>query len=258
MENEEEGRRFADMPVSAPADSADFDFNRQMQLIAARYAAENRLLSAVASGNEAAVFAAYRAYGELMQDPLQETALTAEDPLRDFKNSVLITNTLFRKAIEGSQVHPIHIHESSSYFGRVIEAAESIEELHALIAEMVHVYCGLVRKYSLAAYSAPVRKALLYIDMNLASPISTRDIAQDQFISPNYLSSRFKQEVGASISEYLLNRRVHLACHLLTTTRFSVQEIAAKTGMGDASYFSKQFKRMMGVAPLRYRKQNTS
>ena len=123
--------------------------------------------------------------------------------------------------------------------------------------DMVYVYCHLVKECSLAAYTPPVRKALLYIDMNLASPISTRDIAQEQFLTPNYLSSRFKQEVGVSISDYLLTRRVRLACQLLSTTQLSVQEIAAKTGMGDASYFSKQFKRITGVAPLRYRKQNT-
>ncbi len=249
-------KKFIRMPMFELTDSAEFDFNRQMQLIAARYAAEEQLLSAVASGDEEAVFAAYRAYGELMQQPEQENANTSEDPLRDFKNSVLITNTLFRKAIEGSSVHPIYIHESSSYFGRAIEAAQSTEELYVLIMDMVYVYCRLVKECSLATYSPPVRKAMLYIDMNLASPISTRDIARDQYLTPNYLSARFKQEAGVSISDYLLNRRVRLACQLLTTTRFSVQDIAAKTGMGDASYFSKQFKRITGLAPLRYRKQH--
>ena len=122
---------------------------------------------------------------------------------------------------------------------------------------MVAVYCRLVKECSLAAYSDTIQKALLYIDMNLASPISTRDIARDQFLAPNYLSTRFKQEVGISISDYLLERRVRLSCQLLSTTQLSVQEIASKTGMGDASYFSKQFKRITGVAPLRYRKQNT-
>lgn len=247
-------KKFIRMPMFELTDSAEFDFNRQMQLIAARYAAEERLLSAVAGGDEEAVFSAYRAYGELMQQPEQENADTSEDPLRDFKNSVLITNTLFRKAIEGSSVHPIYIHESSSYFGRAIEAAESMEDLYVLIMDMVYVYCHLVKECSLAAYTPAVRKALLYIDMNLASPISTRDIAQDQFLTPNYLSSRFKQEVGVSISDYLLNRRVRLACQLLSTTQLSVQEIAAKTGMGDASYFSKQFKRLMDLPPLKYRK----
>lgn len=254
MGNESSRHRFIRLPMFELTDSSDFDFNRQMQLIADRYAAEDRLLAAVASGDEEAVFAAYRAYGELMQDPQQENAHTSDDPLRDFKNSVLITNTLFRKAIESSAVHPIYLHEASSFFGSAIEAAQSMEELQILIQDMVMVYCELVKECSLAAYSGTVQRALLYIDMNLASPISTRDIAQEQFLTPNYLSSCFKQEVGVSISDYLLERRVRLACQLLSTTQLSIQEIAAKTGMGDASYFSKQFKRLMGQSPLKYRK----
>ncbi|MBQ1316969.1 MAG: helix-turn-helix domain-containing protein [Lachnospiraceae bacterium] len=254
MENEEKSRKLFRLPLLELTDSAGFDFNRQMQLISERYAAENRLLAAVKSGDPKQVFSAYRAYGELMQDPLQENARTSEDPLRDFKNSVLITNTLFRKAIEGSDVHPVYIHEYSSYFGLRIEAAGSMEELHLLIRDMVYVYCGLVKECSLAGYSPSVQKALLFIDMNLAAPISTRDIAGELFLTPNYLSGRFKQETGVSISEYLLNRRVRLACQLLGTTELSVQVIAAKTGMGDASYFSKQFKKVMGRPPLKYRR----
>ena len=256
MSSQQPRQRFIRMPMFELTDSSDYDFNRQMQLIADRYAAEEKLLAAIAAGDEDAAVAAYIAYGELMKNPQQENANTSSDPVRDFKNSILITNTLFRKAIEGNYVHPIYIHETSSFFGTVIENAKTLDELYVLIADMVHVYCQLVKQCSLAAYTPVVRKALLYIDMNLASPISTKEIAQDQFLSPNYLSTRFKQEVGVSISDYLLERRVKLACQLLSTTSFTIQEVAAKTGMGDASYFSKQFKRIMDISPLRYRKES--
>ena len=71
--------RFIRLPMFELTDSSDYDFNRQMQLISDRYAAEDRLLAAVASGDEEAVFAAYRACGELMQDPQQENAHTSAD-----------------------------------------------------------------------------------------------------------------------------------------------------------------------------------
>lgn len=257
MENEMKAFQSFTMPVFGLTNSAGFDFNRRMQLIAARYDAENRLLAALRNGDEEGTIVAFKAYGEMMNDADQEAFPTSADPVRDFKNSVLTINTLFRKAIEDSNVHPIYIHESSSYFGAAIESAETREELVSLILEMVKVYCRLVREYTLTPYSPIVRTALLYIDLNLASPISTKDIAKDQFLSPNYLSARFRQELGVSISDYLLNRRVRLAAQLLSTTQLSVQEIAAKTGIGDASYFSKQFKRVMGVSPHEYRKHNS-
>ena len=240
-------------PFHAAQAERSWDRDQTQQRIAQRYEAENRLLSAIAEGDEAAAGRAFYAYGELMASPSQQAAPTSADPVRDFKNSVLVMNTLFRKAIEGSQVHPIYIHETSSELGARIEAAADQEELIELIQEMLTAYCGLVREYSLAAYSPPVRKAIIFMDLNLSSPISTREIAADQFITPNFLSSRFKQETGKNLTEYLLERRITYAKRLLRTTALSVQTVAVNVGIDDGSYFSKQFKRMTGQTPLQYR-----
>ena len=243
------------IPPLEPSLMEVLDFNREMQLIDERYRAESVLLDAIADGDEYAAIAAFYAYALVMQKPLQKATPTSADPLRDYKNSVMITNTLFRKAIERNHVHPIYIHHSSSRLGVRIEQAQTEQELNDLMLEMVKTYCKLVKEYSLAPYSAPVQKAILYIDLNLCSPISTRDIAADQFISPNYLSTRFKEEVGDSISNYLLKRRINMACALLKTSSLSIQDLAAKVGIPDASYFSKQFKRITGTPPVQYQKE---
>ena len=81
-------------------------------------------------------------------------------------------------------------------------------DLAMLIVEMIRRYCYLVRTYSVAVYSEPIRKAMLYIDLNLANPISTKEIAADQFLSPNYLSSRFHEETGKTISDFILEKRI--------------------------------------------------
>jgi len=96
---------------------------------------------------------------------------------------------------------------------------------------------------------------MLYIDLNLANPISTREIAADQFLSPNYLSARFHEETGKTVSDFILEKRIKMACKLLRTSKRSVQEVATAVGIGDASYFSKQFRKIMGVSPLRYQKE---
>ena len=251
-------------PRESEKDSADtaspesYDMNREMQLIDARYRAENSLLDAIASGDETCAFQAIMDYGALMQSPTQKAVPTSADSIRDFKNSVHTMNTLFRKAIERNHVHPIYIHESSSDFGVRIEKAETMETLALLIIEMIQRYCYLSQKYSVAVYSEPIRRAMLYIDLNLANPISTKEIAADQFLSPNYLSTRFHEETGKTISDFILEKRIKMACKLLKTTKQSIQEVAASVGIGDASYFSKQFKKIMGVSPLQYQKNTTN
>lgn len=233
-----------------------YDMNFEMQLIDARYRAENALLEAIASGEEAAAFSAILNYGTLMQSPSQKAAPTSSDAVRDFKNSVHTMNTLFRKSIENNHVHPIYIHESSSDFGSRIEQADSLQELALLIGEMIQRYCYLAKKYSVAVYSEPIRKAILFIDLNLATAISTKDIAADQFLSPNYLSTRFHEETGKTISDFILEKRIKMACKLLKTTKLSIQEVAVSVGIDDASYFSKQFKKVRGVSPLQYQRNS--
>jgi AraC-like DNA-binding protein len=231
-----------------------FDFNREMHLIDQRYQAENALLSAISIGNLDAVANALYAYNALMQSPLQKSFPTSTDSNRDFKNSVHTMNTLFRKAIENNQVHPIYIHEYSSRFGYQIEKAETVDELVTLISEMVKKYCYLAKNYSLAMYSVTVKNAILYLNINLCAPLSTKDIAAHLNISPNYLSTQFKTETGLTITDYIRTRRIEMAVKLLNTTELSVQDIASQVGIDDASYFSKQFKQQIGMSPLEYQK----
>ena len=235
-------------------DEASFDFNREMNLIDQRYQAENNLLKAIASGNNELAIVAFKNYGELMKSPLQKIYPSSCDSFRDFKNSIHTMNTLFRKAVEENQVHPIYIHEYSSRFAYTIEKAETMDELLSIIFEMVKKYCYLVKNYSLTKYSGTVKKAILYIQINLCGPLSTMDIATKQNISPNYLSNQFKLEVGCTITDYIRSHRINRALKLLSTTELSIQDIASQIGIDDASYFSKQFKKEVGISPLQYQK----
>ena len=74
-------------------------------------------------------------------------------------------NTLFRKAIERSMVHPYYIDEISTRYARRIENA-SMEEQPAIIGSMVREYCAYVRKYSLKEYSPLVQKIILAYEKN--------------------------------------------------------------------------------------------
>lgn len=233
---------------------ATYDFNREMHLIDERYQAENTLLSAISIGNFDAAAEALYAYGELMQSPSQKYYPTSDNNIRDFKNSVHTMNTLFRKAIEQNQVHPIYINDYSVRFANQIECAETFEVLITIIAEMLKKYCYLAKNYSLAVYSGTIKNAILYIQMNLCAPISTKEIAKNLNVSPNYLSNQFKAEVGTTITDYIRTGRIEMSLKLLNTTELSIQDISFQIGIDDASYFSKQFKRQVGMSPLQYQK----
>ena len=56
------------------------------------------------------------------------------------------------------------------------------------------------------------------------------------------------------ISEHIRRMRVKVACDLLRNTEDRVSDIATEVGISDYNYFTKVFKKAMGVTPREYRK----
>lgn len=229
------------------------NFSVAMKEIADRYEVEGHLLDAIAAGNRDEALKILSEFHTLLQSTSQKIAPRSPEPLRDRKNMLIIMNTLFRKTVERSQVHPIYIDRFSTRFGIEIETLNTLEECNQFPIEMIKKYCYLVKNYSLATYSLLIRNAIIYINMNLLSSLSLRDVAANAKVNASYLSSQFKKEVGETLTDYIRRQRISSAVNLLNTTLLPIQDIAFQVGIEDISYFSKQFKKQVGVSPLQYR-----
>jgi AraC-like DNA-binding protein len=73
------------------------------------------------------------------------------------------------------------------------------------------------------------------------------------FSSHNYFSTVFKRETGKTVSEYIREKRMEHAAHLLVSTTLQIQTVALHCGILDVQYFSKLFKRHTGKTPKEYR-----
>ena len=96
------------------------------------------------------------------------------------------------------------------------------------------------------------RSALQIIEENIHLPLTTAEIAQLAHISPSLLKKTFARHAGVGVMEYFRNRKINAAIPLLKED-FSVQEIAARLGFSNASYFSTVFKRVTGHPPGYYK-----
>ena len=110
------------------------------------------------------------------------------------------------------------------------------------------------------AFSSEKQKNSLYLDQCLsfisnhyAHQITVQDIADDVSIDRTYLYKLFKQNLGISPQDYLLNYRITRAGDLLRTTDRSITDIAYSVGFRDFSAFSRQFKARYQVTPTNYR-----
>lgn len=215
-----------------------------------RYAAENAFCDAAALGDTDAALAAFQQFKRF---DLGER-FTASPHHR--KNALIVLNTLLRKSIERANVHPYYLDAISTKYSFKIETITTEEEHDALVSDMLREYCAYVRRYSLKKYSPLVQKVINHINLNLDSQLSLKLLAEMCFISPSYLSNLFKQETGSTLTDYINTQRVQRAAYRLQTTPSSVSTIAESVGILDVNYFTKIFKKIMGVTPTQYRREH--
>lgn len=180
--------------------------------------------------------------------------LRSNNTLRDMKNYGFTLNSLSRKAAERGFVHPFYINEASTELAIRIENAASENELFTIFKEIPSVYCKIVREKSLKEYSLLIRKAINYINLNLNSNLTLSFIANNIVINPNYLSSKFNKEVHESIASFINRRRIEESLKLMKNASLSITAISEQVGFNDVNYFSKVFKKLLGVSPSEYRK----
>lgn len=95
--------------------------------------------------------------------------------------------------------------------------------------------------------------ALEFIYTNYKENIALEDVSRFINVDRSTLSSRFKDLMGNSVTDYIIDYRIRCACHSIATTGLTIQEIAFDHGFSSTAYFIKQFKKRMGMTPLRYR-----
>jgi AraC family transcriptional regulator len=92
-----------------------------------------------------------------------------------------------------------------------------------------------------------------YIHEHLDQDIKLADLAGLIGMSQFHFSHLFKQSLGTSPYQYLLQQRIELAKQLLKQTKRSIMDIALECGFNSHSHLSKQFRQLTGMTPKRYR-----
>lgn len=98
-----------------------------------------------------------------------------------------------------------------------------------------------------------VQKAATYIAHHYAYPITVLDVASYVGIDRSHLYTVFKQVLGVSPKDYLTDFRIRKACTLLREPELSITAAANSVGFENNLYFSKVFRKRMGVTPSQYR-----
>ena len=141
------------------------------------------------------------------------------------------------------------------YYIKKILNCKSSEEFEQICTEEIrHIACEIsARKKS--SIGKIVEKTNVLINERFHQDLNLDDISKELHISPQYLSRLYKNETGENFIERLTSVRIDNAKKLMTENKYSIKEICYMSGYCDPNYFSKLFKKHVGISPTDYQKQ---
>lgn len=101
-----------------------------------------------------------------------------------------------------------------------------------------------------------IHEALTYIEHNFQNEITIEDIAGVCGLNRTYFGKIFKEALGKTPQEFLLNYRMLKAAEMLKLTSLSIGDIGLAVGYANQMHFSRAFKNNYGISPREWRYQN--
>ncbi|MBQ8527087.1 MAG: response regulator [Lachnospiraceae bacterium] len=130
---------------------------------------------------------------------------------------------------------------------------DNYEQLRKWYTDKLTVACKNIMMRKEAQSSSVIDKAKDYIGARYNKDISLDDVSREVDISPYYFSKIFKEETGENFIEYVTGIRIKKAKELLQNSEMSMKEICAEVGYSDPNYFSRTFKKNVGVTPTEFK-----
>ncbi|MDR1704282.1 MAG: AraC family transcriptional regulator [Clostridiales bacterium] len=218
-------------------------------MVHATYSFEKYMLSCIREGNPAKLVRHLNA-----GMPGNAGNLSQGDPLRQAKNIFIVSATITtRAAIEGG-LSPEIAMSLSDLFIRQMEQMSDGKKVLAFQNDMIMDFTRRVEELNLKKkYSKTVTECCQYIQENVYNNIRVAELAAHVHLSVNYLSARFKEETGESISAYSQKVKAAEAKNLLKYTDMTLLEISEQLNYSSQSFFTTMFKQETGQTPKQYR-----
>lgn len=173
--------------------------------------------------------------GNLLQTLLEVYNLENRHVCEDCNVEQLFLKALNIASSESKDIHMQHKEIVLIIFNIIIEIAETLR----------------TRKLD---YSDNVLNIKNYLDNHIYKTMSLDGLSSHIAMSQRNINRIFKKEVGLTVYDYFLGKKIQLVKTMLTNTNLSVKEIAHRLNFSDVYYFSNLFKKKTGYSPVNYRK----
>lgn len=180
----------------------------------------------------------------------------ADSYLRQLKNIFISSVTLVsRAAIEGG----LPEQDAFALSDRYVQHCEKYNDAGQILNLQYHMvldYASLVREITNGTNSSAfLRPIITYVQEHITETITVDALAKVLCLSPNYLSSKFRQESGITFSQFVTQQKIKKAKEYLKYTNRSILEISTFLGFSSQGYFQNVFKKVTGMTPREFRKK---
>ena len=180
----------------------------------------------------------------------------ASDQLRQVKNMFVVIATLVsRAAIQGGLSTEDAFTLSDAYIQKC-ELMNALDRITNLQYHMVLEFTERVERIRFGGKPTQLTIAVTnYIQHHLSEPIRVEDVAMELFMSRPYLSAKFKEETGETLTDFILKEKTEEAKRLLRYSDKSFTAIGSYLGFSSLGHFSQVFKKYTGRTPTEYREK---
>jgi AraC-like DNA-binding protein len=216
---------------------------------------EQQLLNAIAFGKTE--------YLTQLLIPMKDAAFTsgqlAGNGLREIKNIFISSTAIVSRLAVQKGMNYDQALTLSDYYIQKIELMTNTQEIIPFLGRMMLDYCERIRKLNQSESAGPLTRAVINdIRLHIYRPLALPDIAERVGYSVSYLSAVFKKEMGISVKEFIQNEKIEEAKFLLLQPEATIAGTAEQLCYSSISHFQTAFKKISGMTPGQYLKQNRS
>ena len=210
-----------------------------------RHSLEDLYMSQIRQGDERGAYDSFR----------RLSAASAPGGSVVNREGFAIVRTLTRVAVRSCGIPSVSIHGVTEVYRTQFEHAHTEQERYETVRRFIGDVCALVHRFRTMGYSPEISQCVEYIGRNLGSMLTLTELAREIGMAPTWLSRKFHQETGATLTEFVTQKRMEVAADYLRYTNLSIQQVGETVGIGDGNYFTKVFKKWAGVTPREYRRR---
>lgn len=145
-------------------------------------------------------------------------------------------------------------------FAMLKEEKEKLPMWNNIVESYMNILIGLIlRRYLSKEISEDIQddwvELIEYIENNLGTKLSLKNLSERCFYNPAYFSRIFKEKFKMTLTEYIMRKRIARAAKLLMNRDVSIEQVARSCGYETISAFYRAFNKIMDMSVSDYRKK---